>query len=73
MCVCVSNYFVKIITPAPEKLKLWLVYVIFSNQTGFVVCTGRQPSTDETLIVETAVWPIPFLINMFTALKRSQF
>ena len=22
---------------------------------------------------ETAVWPIPFLINMFTALKRSQF
>ena len=29
--------------------------------------------TDETLIVETAVWPIPFLINVFTALKGSQF
>ena len=29
--------------------------------------------TDETLIVETAVWPIPFLINVFTALKESQF
>ena len=25
--------------------------------------------TDETLIVETAVWPIPSLINVFTALK----
>ena len=29
--------------------------------------------TDETLIVETAVWPIPFLISVFTALKGSQF
>ena len=27
----------------------------------------------QTLIVETAVWPIPFLINMFTALKGSHF
>ena len=27
--------------------------------------------TDETLIVETAVWHIPFLINVFTALKGS--
>ena len=32
-----------------------------------------QRVTDETLIVETAVWPIPFLINVFTALKGSQF
>ena len=29
--------------------------------------------TDETLIVETAVWPISFLINVFTVLKGSQF
>ena len=29
--------------------------------------------TDETSIVETAVWPITFLINVFTALKGSQF
>ena len=29
--------------------------------------------TDETLIGETAVWPIPFLTNVFTALKGSQF
>ena len=28
--------------------------------------------TDENLIVETAVWPIPFLINVFAALKGSQ-
>ena len=25
------------------------------------------------LVAETMVWPIPFLINMFTALKGSQF
>ena len=25
------------------------------------------------LIVETEVWPMPFLINMFAALKGSQF
>ena len=25
------------------------------------------------LIVETAIWPISFLINVFTALKGSQF
>ena len=29
--------------------------------------------TDETSIVETAVWPIPFLINVFAALKGSKF
>ena len=28
---------------------------------------------DETLIVETAVWPIPSLIIVFTALKGWQF
>ena len=28
--------------------------------------------TDETLIVETAAWPIPFLINVLAALKGSQ-
>ena len=27
----------------------------------------------EKSVAETAVWPIPFLINMFTALKGSQF
>ena len=29
--------------------------------------------TEEVPVAETAVWPIPFLINMFTALKGSQF
>ena len=29
--------------------------------------------TDQVSIVETAVWPITFLINVFTALKGSQF
>ena len=29
--------------------------------------------SDETVIVETAVWPILFLISVFTALKGSQF
>ena len=28
---------------------------------------------EKTFIVETAVWPISFLFNMFTAFKRSQF
>ena len=35
-----------------------------------MLCTALS---DETLIVETAVWPVPFLINVFTALKGSQF
>ena len=73
VCVCVklfcqNNY------PCSRKTKIMAsICVIFSIQTCFVVCTGRQPSTDETLIVETAAWPIHFLINMFTVLKRSQF
>ena len=29
--------------------------------------------TEETFVVETAVWPIHFLINMLFALKGSQF
>ena len=29
--------------------------------------------TEEAQIAKTAVWSIPFLINMFTALKGSQF
>ena len=34
---------------------------------------GIRGSTHKwTLIVETAVWPIPFLINVFTALEGSQ-
>ena len=37
----------------------------FSNSLWLYVVT------DETLIVETAVWPTPFLINVFTALKGS--
>ena len=28
---------------------------------------------EEALVVETAVWSIPFLINAFTALKGSRF
>ena len=30
-------------------------------------------ATEEALVVETAVWPIPFLINMFTAPVGPQF
>ena len=41
----VSKFFVKKITPAPKKLMLWRVYVKFSIQTCFVVCTGCQAST----------------------------
>ena len=43
--VLVSNFFVKNY-PAPKKLTLWRVYVKFSNQTCFVVCTGCQSSTN---------------------------
>ena len=34
---------------------------------------ARLAGFDETSIVETAIWPITFLINVFTALKGSQF
>ena len=29
--------------------------------------------TEEASVAETAGWPVPLLINMFTALKGSQF
>ena len=38
-----------------------------------VILFGSMWVTAETLIVETEVWPMPFLINMFAALKGSQF
>ena len=41
------------------------------------ICTGENKDADqlrgkETLKVETAAWPIPFLINVLAALKGSQ-
>ena len=36
-------------------------------------CCQISRVTEEAYVAETAVWPIPFLINMFSALKRSQF
>ena len=41
----ISKCFVQKINPAPQKVTLWRVYVKFSNQTYFVVCTGCQAST----------------------------
>ena len=38
-----------------------------------VVCGLVCWNQDILMIVETAVWPIPFLINVFAALKGSQF
>ena len=35
-------------------------------------CCQTYRVTEEALIVETAVWPIHFFINMFTALKKVQ-
>ena len=36
-------------------------------------CCQIYRVTDESLVAKTAVWPTPFLINIFTALKGSQF
>ena len=40
----------------------------FSNSLWLHVAKSKGV-TAETLIVETEVWPMPFLINMFAALK----
>ena len=39
----------------------------------FTVLLDGKTVTEEAYGVEPAVWPIPFLINMLTALERSQF
>ena len=36
-------------------------------------CCQIYRVTEEALVAETAVWPIPFLINVYTALKGSLF
>ena len=62
----------------PIKIKLVFVSTTLLKVVKFQLfslapCCQIKRVTDETLIVETAVWHIPFFINVFTALKGSQF
>ena len=63
-----------------------LFHIVFMNYTKGIInnCRSRNfmsqfylrfvfKMVDETLIVEIAVWPMPFLINVFIALKGYQF
>ena len=59
-----------------KKKKKKKFYLCFESCKMSVILFGSMLphlKGHETLIVETAAWPNPFLFNVFTALKGSQF
>ena len=61
--------------PLYDITSLCIDYAVESCKNSVILlapCCQIYRVTDETLIVETAVWPIPFLINVPTPLKGSQ-
>ena len=64
-----SNQRVKYLAP------FRLHYPVERCKSTLILFGSMLPNrvTEEALVAETAVWPMPFLINMFTALIGSRF